>query len=139
MALDPRIAELEQHLASWNRRRRWRTGLATLLPVGVAAGLGWLAQERIGERERTLEAAFDRLGVSAPAGEAGLPARLAALESELRALRPLPGELSRRVLPDGGLRLLVQRGRADWPPLAAVPGVRLDHLSLEDLFVEVAE
>jgi ABC-2 type transport system ATP-binding protein len=56
-----------------------------------------------------------------------------------RVGRLVPGELSRRVLPDGGLRLLVQRGRADWPPLAAVPGVRLDHLSLEDLFVEVAE
>jgi ABC-2 type transport system ATP-binding protein len=51
----------------------------------------------------------------------------------------LPGELSRRVVPGGGLRLLVQRGRADWPSLVQAPGVRLDHLSLEDLFLEVAE
>ncbi len=52
---------------------------------------------------------------------------------------PLPGELSRRAMSGGGLRLLVQRGRTDWPTLARTPGVRLDHLSLEDLFLEVAE
>ncbi|MCL6608501.1 MAG: hypothetical protein K6T74_10445 [Geminicoccaceae bacterium] len=80
MALDPRIAELEEHLASWNRRRRWRTGLATLLPVGVAAGLGWLAQERIATSERTVGEALDRLGITAPSGSSELVARLAALE-----------------------------------------------------------
>jgi hypothetical protein len=37
------------------------------------------------------------------------------------------------------LRVLVQRGRHDWPALAHAPGVRIDHLSLEDLFLEVAE
>ena len=52
---------------------------------------------------------------------------------------PVPGELSRRRAPDGGLRLLVQRGRERWPALAEAPGVRVDHLSLEDLFIEVAE
>lgn len=51
----------------------------------------------------------------------------------------VPGELSRRPAADGGVRLLVQRGRSDWPALAAAPGVRVDHLSLEDLFLEVAE
>jgi ABC-2 type transport system ATP-binding protein len=51
----------------------------------------------------------------------------------------VPGELSRRATADGGLRVLVQRGRHDWPALAQAPGVRMDHLSLEDLFVEVAE
>jgi len=51
----------------------------------------------------------------------------------------VPGELSRRTLADGGLRLLVQRGRQEWPPLAQAPGVRVDHLSLADLFLEVAE
>ncbi|MCZ8113736.1 ABC transporter ATP-binding protein [Silanimonas sp.] len=51
----------------------------------------------------------------------------------------VPGELSRRPLADGGLRVLVQRGRHDWPALAHAPGVRIDHLSLEDLFLEVAE
>lgn len=52
---------------------------------------------------------------------------------------PVPGELSRRRTVDGGLRLLVQRGRERWPTLAEAPGVRVDHLSLEDLFIEVAE
>ena len=52
---------------------------------------------------------------------------------------PVPGELARRKSPDGGLRLLVQRGRERWPALAEAPGVRVDHLSLEDLFIEVAE
>lgn len=61
----------------------------------------------------------------------------AAIASQVGNL--LPGELSRRVVPGGGLRLLVQRGRADWPALAQAPGVRLDHLSLEDLFLEVTE
>ena len=48
-------------------------------------------------------------------------------------------KIVRRTLADGGLRLLVQRGRQEWPPLAQAPGVRVDHLSLEDLFLEVAE
>lgn len=52
---------------------------------------------------------------------------------------PVPGELARRQTVDGGLRLLVQRGRERWPALAEAPGVRLDHLSLEDLFIEVVE
>lgn len=52
---------------------------------------------------------------------------------------PVPGELSRRPAADGGLRLLVQRGRDAWPALAQAPGVRVDHLSLEDLFIEVVE
>ena len=50
-----------------------------------------------------------------------------------------PLRLLRRTLADGGLRLLVRRGRQEWPPLAQAPGVRVDHLSLEDLFLEVAE
>lgn len=52
---------------------------------------------------------------------------------------PVPGELARRQTVDGGLRLLVQRGRERWPALAEAPSVRLDHLSLEDLFIEVVE
>lgn len=52
---------------------------------------------------------------------------------------PVPGELARRRNPDGGWRLLVQRGRERWPALAEAPGVRVDHLSLEDLFIEVVE
>ncbi|MCZ8063190.1 ABC transporter ATP-binding protein [Silanimonas sp.] len=52
---------------------------------------------------------------------------------------PVPGELARRQTVDGGLRLLVQRGRERWPALAEAPGVRVDHLSLEDLFIEVVE
>ena len=52
----------------------------------------------------------------------------------------VPGEISRRALPDGALSLVILRDAdAAWPALATAPEVRADVLSLEDLFVEVAE
>jgi len=51
----------------------------------------------------------------------------------------IPGEVSRRRQPDGSTTLVIARDRgADWPEIAAAPGVRLDALNLEDLFIEVA-
>ena len=51
----------------------------------------------------------------------------------------IPGEVSRRLQPDGSLTLVIARARgADWPAIAAAPGVSLDALNLEDLFIEVA-
>ena len=51
----------------------------------------------------------------------------------------VPGEVARRANPYGGLTVVVIReeGRA-WPALVDAPGVQREHLSLEDLFVEVA-
>ena len=52
----------------------------------------------------------------------------------------VPGEVARRVLADGALSLVIVRDEdAAWPALATAPGVNADVLSLEDLFVEVAE
>src|SRR6185437_9254139 len=49
------------------------------------------------------------------------------------------GEVSRHVQPDGSMTLVIARNRgADWPEIVAAPGVRLDALNLEDLFIEVA-
>ncbi len=51
----------------------------------------------------------------------------------------LPGEVARRVLPDGGAAItLVRDEDAPWPDLLRMDGVRSEHLALEDLFVEVA-
>jgi ABC-2 type transport system ATP-binding protein len=51
----------------------------------------------------------------------------------------IPGEVSRHLQPDGSLTLVITRGRgAAWPEIAGAPGVRLDALNLEDLFIEVA-
>ena len=52
----------------------------------------------------------------------------------------LPGELSRRVLSDGGLSLVIEReADHDWPAIAQAPGVLRDALGLEDLFIEIVE
>lgn len=52
----------------------------------------------------------------------------------------LPGELSRRVLSDGSLSLVIEReSDRDWPAIAQAPGVLRDALGLEDLFIEVVE
>jgi ABC-2 type transport system ATP-binding protein len=52
----------------------------------------------------------------------------------------VPGEVARRALADGALSLVIVRTEGDaWPALATAPGVHADVLSLEDLFVEVAE
>lgn len=50
----------------------------------------------------------------------------------------LPGELSRRPLHDGGLKLVLNSATAA-APLLQLEGVRTDPLNLEDLFIEVAE
>jgi ABC-2 type transport system ATP-binding protein len=56
------------------------------------------------------------------------------------ARAPLEGELRRRHRPDGSLQITLARAPgADWPALAAASGARLDALTLEDLFIEVAE
>jgi ABC-2 type transport system ATP-binding protein len=51
----------------------------------------------------------------------------------------VPGEVARRPNPYSGLTVVVIReeGHA-WPALVDAPGVQREHLSLEDLFVEVA-
>lgn len=52
---------------------------------------------------------------------------------------PVPGEVTRRPHPYGGLSVVLVRDEgAPWPALAQSPGVRREVLSLEDLFVEVA-
>jgi ABC-2 type transport system ATP-binding protein len=52
----------------------------------------------------------------------------------------VPGEIARRRLPDGALSVVIVREEDDaWPALAGAPDVRAEVLSLEDLFVEVAE
>jgi ABC-2 type transport system ATP-binding protein len=51
----------------------------------------------------------------------------------------IPGEVSRRRQLDGSTTLVIARARgADWPEIVAAPGVYLDALNLEDLFIEVA-
>lgn len=51
----------------------------------------------------------------------------------------VPGEVSRRRQPDSSVTLVIARGReADWPEIVAAPGVRVDVLNLEDLFIEIA-
>ena len=51
----------------------------------------------------------------------------------------VPGEVSRRPHPYGGLSITVLRGEgAPWPDLVQVPGVRAEALPLEDLFIEVS-
>jgi ABC-2 type transport system ATP-binding protein len=51
----------------------------------------------------------------------------------------VPGEVSRRRQPDGSVTLVIARAiGADWPEIAGAPGTRLDAMSLEDLFIEVA-
>ena len=51
----------------------------------------------------------------------------------------LPGELSRRRRADGTTSIVVTRAPgAAWPLVEADTRVRLDHLALEDLFIEVA-
>nr|WP_159681694.1 ABC transporter ATP-binding protein [Luteimonas sp. 9C] len=51
----------------------------------------------------------------------------------------VPGEVSRRPHPYGGLSITVLRGEdAPWPDLLQVPGVRGEALPLEDLFIEVS-
>jgi ABC-2 type transport system ATP-binding protein len=63
-----------------------------------------------------------------------VPAESAALSAS-----PIPGEVSRRRRPDGSITLVIARDRgADWPEIVAAPGVHLDALNLEDLFIEVA-
>lgn len=48
--------------------------------------------------------------------------------------------LSRRRHDDGSLSMVVERdAQGRWPEAASLPGVRVDALGLEDLFVEIAE
>jgi ABC-2 type transport system ATP-binding protein len=55
------------------------------------------------------------------------------------AVDRIPGEVSRRRHHDGSFTLVLARERGmDWPEIVAAPGARLDALSLEDLFIEVA-
>ncbi|MGB6452148.1 MAG: ABC transporter ATP-binding protein [Steroidobacteraceae bacterium] len=51
----------------------------------------------------------------------------------------IPGELSRRRQPDGSATLVIaRRVGGPWPRIVEASGVRLEALSLEDLFIEVA-
>ncbi len=52
----------------------------------------------------------------------------------------LPGELSRRNHGDGSASIVLERQPYEaWPTVTHQPGVRLDALGLEDLFVEITE
>ncbi len=52
----------------------------------------------------------------------------------------VPGEVARRMLPDGAISVvLVRDAGATWPAIVTAPGVAADVLSLEDFFVEVVE
>jgi ABC-2 type transport system ATP-binding protein len=63
-----------------------------------------------------------------------LPATSAALSAGW-----VSGEVSRRHHSDGSTTLVIARERgAQWPEVVSMPGARLDALSLEDLFIEVA-
>lgn len=60
-----------------------------------------------------------------------------AVAAQLR--EDVPGEVSRRPHPFGGLSITVLRPEgAPWPALVDVPGVRGEALPLEDLFIEVS-
>ena len=62
----------------------------------------------------------------------------AAAASQLTGM--VPGELSRRMLADGGMSLVIERAAdRDWPAIAHAPGVLRDAMGLEDLFIEVVE
>jgi ABC-2 type transport system ATP-binding protein len=51
----------------------------------------------------------------------------------------ISGEVSRRVQPDGSIMLVIARDHGEgWPEIVDAPGVRLNALNLEDLFIEVA-
>jgi ABC-2 type transport system ATP-binding protein len=64
--------------------------------------------------------------------------RVPAGSMEFSASR-VPGEVSRHLQPDGSITLVIARDRgAAWPEIAAAPGVSLNALNLEDLFIEVA-
>ena len=63
------------------------------------------------------------------------------IPAESRAQVPprLQGELCRHPKYDGSLSIVIRReSGAPWPDIARSPGVRLDALGLEDLFIEVA-
>lgn len=52
----------------------------------------------------------------------------------------VPGEISRRKLPEGGLSIVLARDAdGEWPDLCRLPGIRAEALGLEDLFIEVAQ
>ncbi|MEP6939378.1 MAG: ATP-binding cassette domain-containing protein, partial [Rudaea sp.] len=69
------------------------------------------------------------------------------LPAALATRGPISGEIHRRVHASGGssalsgaVSVVVERAPgADWPAVVREPGVRLDILGLEDLFVEIAE
>ena len=93
----------------------------------VASRVLFLHDHRI-----VVDAALDDLAetharLTVPAGSAALSAS------------QVPGEVSRRLQADGWVTLVIARGRgAEWPEIVAAPGIRLDALNLEDMFIEVA-
>lgn len=66
-------------------------------------------------------------------------ARLILPAAAAQGLGRVAGELARKPLADGGLSLILRRDDGDWPAAVRAPGARLDTLSLEDLFVELAQ
>jgi ABC-2 type transport system ATP-binding protein len=95
--------------------------------------------ERVASRVALLH--DSRLVIDTPLDEfADTHARLILPAEEAATLsRKVPGEISRRRSADGSVSLVLAReSGASWPALANTPGSRLDVLSLEDLFVEVA-
>jgi ABC-2 type transport system ATP-binding protein len=93
----------------------------------VASRVVFLHRHRI-----VVDAALDDLG------ETHARLRVPAESMDPSASR-VPGEVSRRLQPDGSITLVIARERgADWPAIAAAAGVSLNALNLEDLFIEVA-
>ena len=73
-----------------------------------------------------------------------LKERVARVVIPAQAVSQLPGklngELARRTLRDGSVRLVLERTEGhDWPANAQGPGIVRDALGLEDLFIEVVE
>ncbi len=93
----------------------------------VASRVVFLHDHRI-----AVDAALDDL--SETHARLTIPARSPALWASR-----VPGEVSRRRQLDGSVTLVIARSRgAEWPEIVAAPGIRLDALNLEDLFIEVA-
>jgi ABC-2 type transport system ATP-binding protein len=68
-------------------------------------------------------------------------ARLSVSREAAAALsQRLPGEITRRRRPDGGVSIvLARKGLAPWPSAATASGGTLEPMNLEDLFIEITD
>ena len=93
----------------------------------VASRVTFLHQHRIVVDTSVVDLTETHARLTVPAGSQALSASR------------LAGEVSRRAQSDGSVVLVMARQQGgEWPGIAAAPGARLEALSLEDLFIEVA-